>query len=72
MEPFITKTVEEIYETEIIDVNAMFTITSAEMLSLIKPKMWNIEELNSNFSIQLPLKSLKLSPDKEVSDPYLI
>lgn len=72
VQPFITKTIEEMYGTEDVDVNVMFTYTSAEMLMLLSPKMLNIKELNSNFSILLPFKSLKLSPDSEVSDLYSI
>lgn len=32
------------------------------------PKMFDIEGLNSNFTLKLPFKNLKLSTNSEVSD----
>lgn len=65
----MTKSVQEIYETENIDVDTLFTVTSAEVLIFLMKSLpiSDIDGLNSNFSLQLPFKSLKLSPNSEVS-----
>lgn len=66
----MTESIEELYETQDIDVNTMFTYTSAEwLLFMMKQltKLYDVEGLNSNFSIPLPFRSLHLSQDSDVS-----
>lgn len=69
MNPFMIKSIQEIYEIEDIDVDMLFTVTSGEILAFITKSLplSDIESLNLNFSIKLPFKSLKLSRNSEVS-----